>query len=172
MKFILNLFSQWRAKRLQRAVAKTSTLNPNRQLCEAILKEIQPQNFLRYSPQMGMAMRFTTIYPNVEVYVQKLQDFARLIQQEQLIPPELSLVEEIDMPVDRFFVSSDRYYIDPSRAVAQLKVAGLQLCELMKNSDTETEGYYEHNLRMLTKLFINLQGVSLALVNVSLKSSR
>ena len=69
--------------------------------------------------------------------------------------------------VDRFLLSSTGYYIDNEREIAQLKNNVLELCALMIVSDTATHGLDEHNLRMLTKLFIDIKEIGTKLLEVS-----
>lgn len=141
---------------------------PSRKLCEALFTELSPAQFKEYEPYVGGSHAMSPLYPGIELYTAKMKELTRLVKQDRTIPPDWNDAVMLDTVVDRFFVSTDGYYLDIIKAVTDYKEAGLQLCIAMTPSDTETYGVHEHNLRMLTKLFVNMRHTTTALINVSL----
>lgn len=164
-KHFLQLRYSFIANYARRQLSKTK---PNRQHCEDLLKELSVERFKQYQPSVGLGVSIRTRYPNIESFTQKLKETTRLIREEKMIPVDWVASEELVIPVDRFMTSSDGYYLDVAEAVAHFKAQGMKLCEEMKDSDTATFGLAEHNLRMLTKLFINLRDVTTTLIETSL----
>jgi len=148
--------------------AKLSAQKPNRQVCEDLFVQLEAKHFKAYHPHTGMSVKFTPLYPTIDSYTSKLRELHRLVKQDKAIPPDWNDGANIEVSVDRFMISSDGFYLDITQAVSDFKDAGYQLCISMKDSDTESHGVQEHNLRMLTKLFINLRPTVLTLINVSL----
>lgn len=139
----------------------------NRKMCEELLHELSVEHFSSYMPSNGLCISIATHYSNIEQYTQKLVEFAKYIERERIIQADWVLVQETVLSIDRFLISSDGYYLDVVKAILDFKTAGLQLCMFMERSDVELSGYYEHSLRMLTKLLINLRLVTTKLIEAS-----
>lgn len=142
--------------------------HPNRALCEALLRQLSAVHFRTYAPGVGLGLVFNPLYPNIERYTQKLNDTLRLLQEERPVPNTWVTEEETPISFDRFLTSDDGYYLDVPDAIARFQHAALAVCDAMRASDTATVGLAEHNLRMLTRLFINLREVITMLVEISL----
>lgn len=157
-----------RLKHLTQKHATLSPLQPNRRAVAELLVELMPEYFHDYEPIKGRA-RIEPLYPSIEIYAEKIKELCKTIKENRPIPPDwLDKANPQPMFVDQFFYSADGYYTSVGVSVGKFKLAGLELCKLMITSDTATYGVQEHNLRMLTKLFINLRVVSQRLVEVSL----
>lgn len=158
----------WRFRQAQMAMKTISNHKPERRLCESLLYTLQPRNFERYKPSAGLAVQIAPLYPNVDSYTKHLKDIANLAVQEKPIDAALLSSETISVSVDRFLVTADGFYTPPVRAIENFQIAGLRLCNAMMRADTDEAGIYEHNLRVLTKLLINLRLVTFKLIEVSL----
>ena len=141
---------------------------PNRQLCENLLNELDEKRFESYNVALGLSLTVVTLYADVESYTKGLIDIVRLIKNDRPIRPTWIDLRHSTASVDRFLVSADGYYINTATAIDNFKKVGLELCFLMKESDTATYGIHEHNLRMLTRLFINLRHVTNMLILASI----
>lgn len=157
--------------RFHQTVKDTSQLSehkPGRQICEELFSQLDPKQFKGYNPYYGMGVKFYPLYPNIDSYTNKLKELNRLIKQEKPIPPDWNDSVENEVSVDRFMISSDGFYTDILQSVSQFQEAGYNLCLSLKESDTEQFGMQEHNLRVLTKLFVNMRSTATILINVSL----
>jgi hypothetical protein len=145
-----------------------SPLKPNRAACEITINELQSSFFQSYAPVIGASTFLHTYFPTIDAYTLALKELARQVKEERAIQPDWLTTPSQTVSVDRFLISGDGFYQDPVRAIEEFRQAGINLCQSMKESDTEEVGVYEHNLRMLTKLFINLRLVAWDLIKVSL----
>lgn len=157
-----------RYHQITKSAAQLTEHQPSRKVCETLFNELRPEQFKAYNPFHGSSHALSPLYPGIETYTAKMKELTRLIKQDRSIPPDWNDSTPVDTVVDRFFVSNDGFYLDVIKAVSDFKEAGLQLCIAMQPADTETHGVYEHNLRMLTKLFVNMRHTATALMTVSL----
>lgn len=158
--------------RISKSATTLSHYKPNRQLCENLFTELHPHLYENYTPSTGLSVFISVYYENIESYTQKLKELSRQLMTDKPIAPDWGGQSETSISVDRFLTTSDGFYTDVQKALVDFKEAGLQLCALMRESDTAAYGLHEHNLRMLTKLFINLRAVLVQLIEVSLTNSR
>lgn len=142
---------------------------PNRKHCLEVLLMLNSEKYVRYAPHYGRNITLSVDIANLEAFTKKLLDTSALVIRETPVPPGWMKVDEALVPFDRLFVSNDGFYMDPATAVERFRKAAVGLCELMEASDTATHGIYEHNFRMLTRLFVQLKEVSTCLVEVSLQ---
>jgi hypothetical protein len=141
----------------------------NRQVVEDFVKELNPDFFTNYKPTMGKQRQGVFLYPNIENYTNKVVELTRLIKQEKPIATDWAEgVKEAHTSVDWFLTSADGYYINVHTAVHAFGQAVYNLCVALSPSDNVQYGVYEHNFRMLNKLFINLRSVMEDLIAVSL----
>ena len=125
--------------------------------CAEQLRRLTPEKFIHYHPSLGLGVQMKVCYKNVDVYAQALREASVVIREERPISPNDVREAEHVTTLDRFLTSSDGFYLVVPEAVAVFRDYGLQLCEAMESSDYVTHGLPEHNLRMLTKLFSNVQ---------------
>lgn len=142
---------------------------PNRKHCAEILSMINVEKYQGYTPHYGSTVSLSIDIANLEALTKKLLDTSAMVMRETPVPPGWMRTEEVPVQFDRLFVSNDGFYLDVAKAVTKFRTAGLRLCELMEGSDTATHGIYEHNFRMLTRLFVQLKEVSTCLLEVSLQ---
>jgi len=145
---------------------------PHRQSCEEILGLLEPDKYVGYQPYYAKQVKLSEDIANLEAFTKKLLDTSAMVLKEQPIPTGWMRPDEVVVPFDRLFVATGGYYLDVAGTVHKFKVAGLRLCELMKESDTATHGIHEHNFRMLSRLFVQLRELSTCLVEVSLEQQK
>lgn len=159
-------------KLTQHRAAELPTNRPHRQLCLELLERLDAQRFKHYHPSQGLSETIATPYTTIDAYTRQLKELAGQLKQERILGPDWASGELTIMSVDRFFVSIDGYYLNIVDAVEEFQKAAITVCELMEASDEAEFGTPEHNLRMLTKLFINLRMVATKLTEISLQTTR
>ena len=157
-----------RYRKIGKRVRSASNQKPTRALCEELLLALRPELFTPYNAAAALALRVSMPCTSIDAYTQKLKDAAMLVRQGKPIDPLWAVQEDVQLSVDRFLVSEDGYYVNAEKEIAAFKVAALRLCVLMQRSDSEGAGLFEHNLRVLTKLFISIRGFTAALIEISL----
>lgn len=155
-------------KRAAQVVIVPESHKPERKLCVELLQQLNVQQFALYQSSVGMEATVVPHFPNIEDYTTTLKEITKAIKAGRHILTERIKPSEARLTVDRFLVSNDGFYLDVEKAVGRFKEAALGLCTAMEPSDTEDSGYYEHHLRVLTKLFINLRQTTSGLIEVSL----
>lgn len=169
MWFKYQLEGLWRL--LGKAPTKVST-QPNRVRCLQLLYRLQPQLFSAYSARIGQTVLVTVPYQHIDQYVTALREASQMVRDDRAVPADWPSRAEHRVSLDRFLTSTDGYYLNPQEAVERFKTVAAQLCEAMEASDELNFGVPEHNLRMLTRLLINLQSLTQALLDVSAEASR
>jgi len=161
------LLNEWKYKRLSKKMINLSPNNPNRKFTEDLLSNLSVDYFLDYSPVRGLSTFVDTRYGNIDLLNNKIKEAIRLIKGGTPIPTNFGIDEISTVSIDRFLISSDGYYIDIYVAINDLVKYGLNLCKLMEDSDTVDHGIQNHNLRMLTKLFINIREIVTKLTEIT-----
>lgn len=158
-----------RIKRLLKEQLTVPANKPSRQVCRALIKELHEELFRFYKPAMGKTRMGVFLYPNIDLYTVKLREYYHLVVREKPIPNDWSEgLQEVHTSVDWFLTSADGFYLNVELAVSQFRQAALLLLEALAQADDVDYGVYEHNFRMLSKLFINLRSVTEDLIAVSI----
>ena len=167
-------FAKWRFKRLIKSVKKESKSKANRKYCERLLKEISSDYFKTYKNHMWATIDITTLFSNIEEYTKRIKEICILLKNDRAISTTIlpNYHAEIPMTMDQFLTTNGGYYVDVEKAILEFKNAGLKLCAMLEASDNTTEGVHEHNFRMLTKLFVNVQQLTETLLEVSLLKNK
>lgn len=155
-----------RAARVVVVIAESH--KPERKLCEELVQSLNVPAFALYQSSEGMEVFIIPHFKNIEEYTTVLKEITRAIKLERHVLIDRIKPSETRLTIDRFLISNDGFYLDVEKAVGRFKEAALGFCKAMEPSDTEDSGYYEYNLRVLTKLFINLRITMSSLVEVSL----
>ncbi|BDD79566.1 hypothetical protein [Burkholderia phage FLC9] len=155
---------------LQLKYKDQSVVKPNRKLCAELLVLLDPQQYKKYDPHYGRTVTLSAEISNLEAFTKKLQDASAMVIRDYRIPNDWVRTDEVVVPFDKLFIDSGGFYItDFTQAVSKFKTAASRLCELMEASDDATHGIHEHNLRMLSRLFVQLRDVTTSMVEVSLQ---
>lgn len=165
-------FKRWvqriRLYLIRRKYRNASPLQPNRKQCEELLSLFDPDSFAVYDPVAASVVALSIGFPNIVELAEKIEKTSLLLVEEKPIPRSWLKLTEREVSLDRFISIRGDHYINVVESVARFKKAGLELCALMQKSDTETAGIHEHNLRMLTRLFQTMQGLTIQLLDYGL----
>lgn len=156
------LRQSWRSSTLEPPPKK-----PDRALCAELLRKVSPVQFEYYVSMLGMSRLITVSYARIDNYTAALNELATLVEHDGVVSREMLRYEEHLVSFDRFLTSGDGYYLQPSAAVEKFRKAALRLCEAMESSDYTTYGPAEHNLRMLSRMFLELQMLARQMIEVS-----
>jgi hypothetical protein len=141
---------------------------PNRKATEELLTELQLEWFTHYNPNVGASVNVLTYFPNMEALTKQVKELRILVQKERPIKPDWLWNDAKEISLDQFFIGNDHCYLNVHKAIEDYRKETLELCRLMEPSDTATMGLYEHNLRMLTKILISLQAITIKLIEVGM----
>jgi hypothetical protein len=167
--WLAQLLYRWRVRQLLERVHDAPRLQPTRALVQETLQALQPERFDHYRPHAGQSQQVLALLPNIESYTAKLAEAWYFVEDQKVVPSDwLSTETEHHLSVDSFLITPDGYYANQQRAVAAFRTQALRLCEALQPADQEDAGIYEHNLRVLTRLFVNLRLLAAALLVVSL----
>lgn len=157
---------------LKRRLKEIPEKKPHRKACEEILTLLEPDKYIGYQPYYAKQVKLSEDIANLEAFTKRLLDTSALVLKETPIPTGWMRPDEVLVQFDRLFIANGGYYLDVAQSVHKFKVAGLRLCELMRESDTATHGIHEHNFRMLSRLFVQLRELSSTLVEVGLEQGK
>lgn len=131
------------------------------------LYRFQPERYQHYSATQGQGRILSVPWPTLDEYTAALAEAAQTVRDDRPISPDWYPREIVQVSLDRFLTSKDGFYLDPPEAVAKFKHVAVQLCEAMESSDELTYGLPEHNLRMLARVLINLQSLTIQLAEAA-----
>lgn len=163
---------KWYLKyRYQKTLKRTERLRETeseRQRCLGLLNEITTAQFSLYGIDSGLSTMIKVPDQCIDTYTERMKKIQRQLKQDRLLQVEDFNWSLKNVSVDRFLTSTTGFYQDVEKAVERLKVAATAVCVMAAKLDDAEYGKNEHNSRLLTKLFINMQEVSKALIEVSL----
>jgi len=154
-------------KALDRAAKHHDTEN-ERQRCLALVNEVTTAQFSLYEVTTGVATKINVPDRDIDTYIERLRRIHRTLTANRALQAHDFSWDIQTVSVDEFFISAKGFYQDAEKAVERFKVAALQVCEEAKKVDGAETGIEGLNRRLLTKLFINMQDLSKALIDVSL----
>jgi hypothetical protein len=164
--WLSNVFNTFKLKRLLKT--KISDITPNRRLLVMLLNELRPEAFSNYRPTTGLTESLNVRYSDIGNYIEKIVLTNAILRKKEGLPNTWDTGKENETTLDKWLVA-DGYYVDVVMAISDFKNNALMMCELMADSDTAQYGVPEHNLRMLTKMFVNATHVTKKLIEISLK---
>lgn len=153
----------WVGRRWRTAEPKAA----NRKQCEELLALLDPSDFENYVPVKSAGQVITSRVAGLADLVEKIHNANNLIVEGTAVPRTWYNGTEKTVSLDSFISIRDNHYIPVGATIARLKSEGLRLCELMRVSDTETVGLPEHNLRILTTMFVDMRAVTQRLITLS-----
>lgn len=154
-------------KLLQRRYKHEVAANEERKYCEELLKLINASAFKRYDPQKIGTINLRSLYPNIDAFTLKINDTNALILQGVKVPNKWISTDLQRVSFDSFLCSKENYYLDPLKEIEKFKIAALRLCELMAESDSAKYGIYEHDLRILGRMFLNIREISISIITLT-----
>lgn len=168
MQWIRKASLRWRLFQLSKQTAKASAFMPNRALCQQMLTLLECELFEHYSPKHGLGISIKNQHPNIESFTAKIKDSVRMVKEDKIIPTDWAVGQELTISLDRFLTTNDGYYGNRQVLIRSFKSAGLELCDYMSVSDDVQVGLPEHNLRMLTKVFVDIRNTAQLLLEAGL----
>ena len=140
---------------------------PNRKLLESLINTLDPTLFTKYTPSFGLSITIISQYPDIGEYLLKLRKTTYLLKKNDIIPSTWAVEDNVTLSLDRWLMSNG-YYSSVVNDITDYKKNVVLLCELLKESDGAMSGINASNLRMLTKMVINLTNLTKQLIVVSL----
>ncbi|WP_144106720.1 hypothetical protein [Paraburkholderia sp. BCC1886] len=152
---------------LRSEAQEQSNFQPNRKLLENLLLHLDVGLFEDYRHSYGAGRAISTLFPKIDLYNAELLKLKAAVARESILGHQWSTIDTQQVPLSQFFTSHDGFYLDVPKELITFKENALILCRLMQSSDTADFGLHEHNLRMLTKLLVNLRQIAVALIDLS-----
>ena len=122
MKWFTRYFAKERWRQLKSLSNDLSSFTPARQLCEAIVEELEPKAFARYSSAHGSTILINPVYDNIEEYTATLKKLVReLTDETKALPTSWGLLEEQYVSIDQFFITKDGCYLNAQQAITDFK---------------------------------------------------
>lgn len=166
--FFWKWYLQYRYRQTLKKVERSRELENERQRTITLLQEVSPVQFSLYEVSRGVATNVTVPDRDIDTYIERIKRIQRQLHNNRMLQAEDFSWSLNTVTLDRFFVSTTGFYQDPEKAVARLKTAALGMCEIAAKTDQAEFGVDEHNRRLLTKLFLNVQALAKTLIEVSL----
>ncbi|SAK59289.1 hypothetical protein AWB81_01820 [Caballeronia arationis] len=166
--------NHWRERRVQREYAALrkqtvalSNYHPGRKTLEDLLRTLDVARFASFRNSHAVGIEIKPFYPTIDVYQREIKIINSYLTREGALPTTWATLDARPMGLDHFFTSAEGFYLNVADSLAAFKRDALILCTLMENSDNAALGVHEHNLRMLTKLLVNVRLLVLTLVDLS-----
>lgn len=160
------LLKHFRFKRLRRRYRDLPRTKASRIYCVELLGCLDEEAFRNYHPRNGVNEIINVLIPNIDALTKKLRETTLLVIQDEAVSPQTLPNDFIPVAVDQFLTSSQGFYLNTYTAVCEFKKAALAFCEAMEPSDYEPDNLPEHQLRVLTKMFLTLQSAIPGLIVV------
>lgn len=156
----------YRVKQVTRG-SPVSMYEPDRVQTWELLELLQTDQFDNYKPVTGFQLELKMLYPNVDLFFNNLQDIAYKLKTGRHITPELVKIDRVTTNLENYLVTKDGFIMEISMAVATFKRHAQGICMAMDKEANETHAHYEHNLRMLTHVFADIQILTRALLSIA-----
>lgn len=166
--FLWKWYLQYRYKKTVKRTEQLRAAQNERQRCLIYFNELTTQQFSLYEVGHGLAIVLHVPDLCVDHYIERIKRTQRTIERDKALNNDDFNWPAKRITVDQFLTSKTGFYQDAEQAVVRLRHAVLALCEAAAKLDQVDTGIQELNHRLLTKLFINLQQVAKALIEVSL----
>lgn len=160
---------KYQLKKITVTYSNLSNHGTHRSFCLELMQHLDSVFYTKYSSKNVSGINVSVLFPDIQKYTQRIREINRLLKQEKTISNDWCSYNEVVVNIDSFLVNSNGFYISSVVDVIEdFKQQCIILCNLMEKSDTELYGVHEHNLRVLTKLFINIRHLAFVLINISL----
>ena len=157
---------KWRIKRLTRGLPVALHV-PDRVQAWELLELLDTEQFEKYIPMHGFNTGLRVLHPNADLFFANMQDIAWRLKSRRPINPELVTNNRVDTNLDKYLTTRDGYLMDIQAAVYTFKKHAQGICQAMDKDLDETHAHYEHNLRMLTHVFADIQVLTRALLSIA-----
>lgn len=103
------------------------------------------------------ALKLSVLYNNIATYIKKIKEVNYYLDRKVIISSDILSNNPVIVIFDSFFTDSDNYYVEVSKSFDIFKTECVKMLTLLEESDSAEHGYYEHALRMLTTVLLNLE---------------
>lgn len=109
-----------------------------------------------YDVSIGFLIKIDPMFGNIEAYTKVMNHATYLIRKKTPLPVVWGNENSGQVTLDRFLLTADNTLQDKEEAVTNLLESGLSLCKAIEDSRTEEGSHYDHNHRVMNRLFLNL----------------
>ncbi|MBB5409284.1 hypothetical protein HDG34_003225 [Paraburkholderia sp. HC6.4b] len=167
--------SHWfRSKRTDRLVTRLireeramSSHEAGRAMLEVLCQCLDIERFQRFGLSDSFGFDIRPFYATIGQYCDELKAINARLATGTPLPPQWAMLDGNATTLDRFFESKEGFYINVPEHLARFKNEILILCTLMRESDGAETGIHQYNLRMLTRVFVNLRRLVIVLIGMS-----
>lgn len=168
-------FSRWfhrqhtgrRITRLIREERSLSSHEAGRATLEALCHCLDIEAFRNFRLSDSFGFGIEPLYTTIGQYCVELRTINARLASGVPLSTQWAMLEGNATTLDRFFESKEGFYIDVPDHLARFKSEILILCTLMCESDGAETGMHQYNLRMLTRVFVNLRRLVIVLIEMS-----
>lgn len=156
-----------RVTRLIREEHALSSHEAGRAMLEALCQCLEIEKFhdFRLSDSFGFGIQ--PFYATIGQYCSELKVINARLASGVPLSTQWAMLEGTAITLDRFFESKEGFYINVPDHLARFRSEILILCTLMRESDGADSGMHQYNLRMLTRIFVNLRRLVIVLIEMS-----
>jgi hypothetical protein len=153
-----------RVTRLIRKEHALSSHEAGRETLEALCQCLDIEKFLDFRLSDSFGFGIQPCYATIGQYCSELKAINARLASGVPLPAQWAMLEGNATTLDRFFESKEGFYINVPEHLARFKSEILILCALMRESDGAQTGIHQYNLRMLTRIFVNLRRLIIVLI--------
>lgn len=171
VKTIIDLFDKWKQTRRLRStkqIINDSLTDPNlRVSAEKILLVLKDNLNKPFDPKLALGVRVKSTLSDFSKLASLLKLINNDLSKGQILSASRSGEQLEDYSLDELFIDSKGYYIDWLQVTSFCEEA-LKMCEFTEGYENHDHGMEEHNLRMLSKVFVTVRSISSGLLEVLL----
>ena len=125
---------------------------PDVALCSELLVVLNEKHFDHYTPSIGMGVELKLLHPNLEEFLANLEGLVTKMTLGKPISHDMVKPDRTVCTLDNYLTTTDGCYISIKAAVVGFKETSTKLIKALEGS-----AHKEHNLRMLTHVFADVQ---------------
>ena len=156
-----------RVARLIREEHALSSHEAGRAMLEALCECLEIERFRDFRLSDSFGFGIEPFYATIGQYCTELKAINARLATGAPLPTQWATLEGNATTLDRFFESKEGFYINVPEHLARFRSEILILCALMRESDGAETGIHQYNLRMLTRVFVNLRRLVIVLIGMS-----
>lgn len=133
--------------------------------CEKILLMLEPLLENEYDPKKAFDVTIKVTKTDFYQLTYQLRGINNDLSRERSLSANDCGGEVVEIGFDSLFISNTNHYIPWSQVHSFFQEA-MKVCTLTKGHEESTYGPKEHNLRMLSPVFLNIKNVSTSLISI------
>ncbi|WP_233874274.1 hypothetical protein [Paraburkholderia adhaesiva] len=158
------------ARHLARLIAQEQALSSHeagRAVLQALCQCLDMERFQNFHLSDSFGFSIRPFYATIGLYCSELRIINARLASGAPLSTQWATLEGRATTLDRFFESKEGFYVDVPEHLACFRAEILHLCHLMRESDSVQTGIHPYNLRMLTRVFVNLRRLMIVLIEMS-----